>query len=665
MKREFYRVYRKKLVMFLLVLCLFNMVLFLLSADPGKSITATGQALEEYIADYPEFLKNTAESGRVLSTLNMYQKGYASDSLQKAAKSYSELEGIVPEKGDNQGVVFLIQYKLADVFLLLFLGVIVADFLGERKKGLVNMVRATAQGRGVLYLQRVVILFFSSLEGAILFYGGSLIAMYMVYGGTDFSRCIQSLPEFMKCPYELSIMEFLFAATAIRTMGCFLAVFCFFLLISVLSTGAAYVVTAVLAVTEILLSLLLDSVSALSGLKFINLFTAILSESYFQDCCFLNVFGKAIPAWSGLLFFFCILALGFMILGFLIHGRRYVVNRKVGEGVAEKIAGFLERHAGQRTLVGWECYKLFVKQGGVFVILLVIGLHFSMSAKYDYLYYVEPMERLWYQGYEGELTQEKVADAQKKMEMFDKTIASLTEQYEQLISGRDFERANKVWNTLCSYKELREGLIPVMEDMIEGLQYIKRSGKSLSVIEPYTYDLLLQIDGQTKDRASFFVLIGIVGVASGVFAFEAQNNMRYSIRSLKRGRTENVLTKLCLVVVVCLTISTLLHLVQIYQIGINRGYENLSAPVQSLRFMREFVPYVSIAQYIILLLLVRGIMACGIGMLCTLVSRFCSDTITAVGMSAFLLAVPVLLAQLLPGWRMIDTLYLLGADFFH
>lgn len=182
---EFKRLFGRKTVFMLLALVIINVGLFMMSFATEKDITLTGNELESYISDYPEFLRNTKENKENLSMLNIYKDGFAADNIEKTALAYGKLEDITVKSGDNRGIVLFLQYKLSDVIMLSFLMIISIRFLQERRKGTVNLVRSTLKGRGVLYFQRVGILAVSSVIAGVMLYGSNLLAMLISSGDAD------------------------------------------------------------------------------------------------------------------------------------------------------------------------------------------------------------------------------------------------------------------------------------------------------------------------------------------------------------------------------------------------------------------------------------------------------------------------------------------------
>ena len=219
-------------------------------------------------------------------------------------------------------------------------------------------------------------------------------------------------------------------------------------------------------------------------------------------------------------------------------------------------------------------------------------------------------------------------------------------------------------NFLGQAIEDRDGLLPVLENMRDGFVYTERTGNVVYLIKPYAYDLLIQRDEQTRNRASLYILIGIIGAVSGVFAYDRQNNMKSTLMSSYRGRKVLTTAKIGIVLIVCTITCVSLHLIQLVQIGKLLGYNDISVPVQSLMFMRDFKLYISISEYLFLLFAVRAAGACLVGFVCAAVSRLCTDTMSAMGVSIFALAIPSVFAEIIPNGEFASAVYIIGAEYF-
>ena len=114
------------------------------------------------------------------------------------------------------------------------------------------------------------------------------------------------------------------------------------------------------------------------------------------------------------------------------------------------------------------------------------------------------------------------------------------------------------------------------------------------------------------------------------------------------------------VILICTVSCIAVHMIQFVQIDRFMGYNDISVPVQSLPFMRDFGPYISIAQYFVLMFAVRALFTCVTGILCAIVSRLCPDTSSAMGISVFIFTVPYFLSQMIPGADIVNAVYLIS-----
>lgn len=661
---ELKRIFNQKTIFLLVILVIINAGLFMMSFSTEKDITLTGKELESYIDGYHEFLEMTKENSNNMSMLNMYRDGFVADNIRKTALAYSELENITVSVGENRGIVLFLEYKLTDVIIIAFLMIMSVRFLKERKKGVVNLIRSTAKGRGVLYFSRVGILLFSSVVLGMVMYGVNFIVMMISFEQTDVSRMVQSLPEFMQCHYAVTIWEYILISLTLKISAYFLLGLMFYTVISILETGIAYTVTAVFIIAEFFLYNLIIPVSSINFFKYINIVSLINCEDFLSVCQNINIFGVAVPVLNCNIFFITVTAFLLVICGFLIHNKMYIRNKGIFKGISEKVGSIAEKFAFQRTLTGWESYKLLVKQGGLIFLIVAFLLALSSAMKYDYIYKINFREQTWYKKYEGVITEETLINSQKKLKSLEDRIKSYQDKVDNMMLQENYNQ-----NTLSQYMqyigeltEEREALLPVAENIRDGYEYTQRTGNKINLIQPYSYDLLLNKDKQTQNRASLYILIGIIAIVSGVFAYDRQNNMDNTLKSSRRGRCLLTFIKISVVCAVSIFVCISIHLIQFVQIGNFLEYNNMDVPVQSLMFMRDFEIYMSIGEFLILLFVVRAVFACIIGGICTLISRVSADTMTATVVSLFILAVPSVFSEIMPGDNFVSCVYLLSGE---
>ncbi|MBR6150374.1 MAG: hypothetical protein IKQ25_03765 [Lachnospiraceae bacterium] len=664
--RELGRVFNRKVLLILAILCAMNLILFLLCIDPEKTITLGGEELQGYLERYPVFLKNTVENGSKMGMLSMYQKGYGSESLKKTTELYRALEGTQVTAGENRGVVLLVQYQLTDLFLLIFLFLIVMEFQAERKKGLVYLVRSTIGGRSKLYLQRMAILAFSTVVGALCFYGGNLIGILFGFGLGDLSRSLQSLPEFMKCPYSITIGAYLFRSLLLKMTGCFGVAVLFYTLIGCFNTVMAYFCSAVLVTLEVLTGILIPPISSWNILRYVNLFTLIRCEEFYEDAIFVGVFGKAKEALPVTLTIFGILFLLVLVAGYAIHGRKYVIVSHRGEKIFDAIARWKEKLSLQHTLFGWEAYKLLMKQKGILILLAVFLVHLTLSMQYEYYYPVDIYQRMYYIEYQGDITEERVASAQASMDILKMAEEGMLEKIEKYKTEVPYPvmKISGLQESITTIRWKQQSLQPIIDDLNSGLDYVKRTGHRITLVAPFYYDLLLNKDEKTRTRASFLEIIALLATLAGIFAFDRQNHVEQIMHSSYRGRKPTTVLKLILVLLYSSFSCGLIHLIQLWRVSqVDAGLPELENPVQGIQFMREFAIYVPIWGYLVLLFLVRMGMACLLGLVISVISKRSGDVITAMGVSCFVVIILVLLGTILPAAWWLSPIKLLGGTY--
>ena len=664
--REFARVFQRKTFLLLLMLCLINTAILILCADPAKEITKTGEELSAYLEYYPEFIDKTVANGEAMSMINVYRSGFAKEHVKKATAAYRELGEISLSYGDNRGIVLLVQYRLTDIFQIVFLFMIVMSLFTERKKGLTYVIRSTRHGRGTLLLQRLAVLACATVMGGVLLYASAFLGIHLTFGTDDLSRSIQSLPEFMKCPFRLTIGEYLLASWGVKLLGSLLAAVLLYVILSIFSKLAAYVLAAVFLLGETAAALLIEPISAWNILRYLNLVTLVQADAYFTDCIYLNLFGNAAPGLVSCVLLMVVLLVVLTIVGYLVHGVLYVTQQRRMDKLLERIQGFMERHALQRRLMGWERYKLGIKQGTIVLLLGVTVLQVHLSFRYNYYYAVDVKERVYFAKYHGELTQEVQDSAEREMDLLKIAEADLLTTIEWIQNKTPFDTMYYLLlqEKLEENQSNQQGLQVILEEMQSGMEYTERTGRTIYIIEPYTYDLLMNHDLQVKQRAAFLELMVIIICMAGVYVFEQQNHMRQIIHSSYRGRWLNRVTKPVVAMGFCALTAIALHAVQMVHIGITMGFNDLEVPIQSLAFMREFPLYLSVGGYLVARLVVRVLVAMGLGAVMLVLSRVCADKFTALGLGTFLCMVLMSLAGLIQELYFLNPIYLLSADFF-
>ena len=655
--REFTRVIlNKKTILFLLVLLMANVTFCLFQCNDSKEITLTGEALKEYLSGYPQYLKETRENVTFLQGISLFEDedSFALKNIRKTAADYQVLEKITVESGENRGIVIYTRFQLTNFLLLGFVLYLVLRFTEEQKKGLQLLVRSTVGGRIPLLLKRVGILGFGTLLAAVLLYGSTLLVVLLRYPGADLGRAIQSVPEFIKCVYPVSVGEYLALDICNKVFGGVLIGMLLFGLSTVLSSGAAMAVFLMALTLEYICYTVIVPTSEWAGVKFLNVCAMLFGRDGFLSYLNLNFFGKPALLLKGQFLLGMVFLAGLVIVSLVACARSRSQTVGVLAYRLERIAAWYSRHRRPVSGFVWEARKILFKQKGLAILALAAYLAFSSSLEFRYADLRNPYEMMWYEEFAGPITKASVAcmedvrtDLAAEREKLLENIAQINERLAKLgpsdparmwIGGDLSEKEERLGEVNNQLAGLNKVLVPAHS----GLEYSLETGKELWLLEPYTYHLLLENDEKTYERNRLYVLLAVIGTFSGVMAYESKAKMEPVLRTAYRGN--RTLWYKCILVVFFSAVTALgIHMIQFVQIGQSFPYHGMEYPVQSIECMREFPLPVSIFWYLILLYGWRCLYTAGMGLLVMSVSKLVKDRVACIAVCTAGLLLPVFL----------------------
>lgn len=193
------------------------------------------QAQVEHLLDYPEYLERVQDQANKMQQSSIFgtdPNSFVYRNVVKTAKDFADSSGSGIRLGNEQAIQGWLTFSWADWGFLTAVLLLVISFLDERKKGLSAIIRSCPAGRRNLQISRLLILLLYCAGMTLLLYYLPLVVSLVVEGGwEDFSRSVQSLPDFQKCTAQLTIWEFLAQFFFLKTAcGFFLGVLIWFAL---------------------------------------------------------------------------------------------------------------------------------------------------------------------------------------------------------------------------------------------------------------------------------------------------------------------------------------------------------------------------------------------------------------------------------------------------
>ena len=628
---------RNLLVLVLLVMT--NMVFCIVQCNDTQAITKQGEELESYLLEYPIYVEQTLENAERMKTLSMLgnKESYGYRNLEKTAEDFERMRQVQVETGENRGVVLFGHLELTNLLLLGYGIYLVLLFTGEYRKGLSLLVYSTKKGRAVLGFWRICILCLGLFAGAVFLYGSNVMVLSLNYPGAEYGRSLQSVPEFMKCTWELTIRQYFICFTLFKYLAVVAIALGLLAAISLIRSMAAVVLAGLVLLGEALAYQVILPTATTNALKYVNLYGTLQGEEGFSYYLNLNLFGTPANVLEVQGYFLLCMILCFGVL--TLYGQA----KKAPEGIQwlrqlwDRITRFMQLHKPAFPVFFWEAYKIMVSQWGFLIVAVILYLAISSSTQTKYADFSSLAERYYYEQYGGELSAEKLKAAQKEEQKMTRYLNNSQRNLEKLEAGGATEQGNQA--VAAAQRRIRElelklpGLRAVIANMESGQRFVQETGVAISVIEPFSYNMLLKKDVKTYQRNLLYCLLCIILVFSGAVTYEKAAGTGILLHSLPYGRRRVMGNKVLCVVLLSIAISLPIHLIQFVLIHQTLPFENTHEMVQSLELLRNFPLYISIRWYLAGLYLYRCLIAAGVGCLVLWLGRHCKSRIHCVVIS--------------------------------
>ncbi|MCI8401703.1 MAG: hypothetical protein HFI38_06375 [Lachnospiraceae bacterium] len=534
----------------------------------------------DYVDSYPAYLEKIQIQASQQSQTSIFgaENSYSRRNLRKTAEDFAAIGDVEAQIGNNRGIEAWMAFELGDYFQLAGMVIFVLALLEERKKGLWSIVRACGQGRLPLALTRAGILAVAAALCTLLFCGLPLFVSLCLSGGwQDMGRPVQSLMSFRTCTLRVTIAEWLGRYFLIKVaVGWVIGLFFWALLGSLANIQFSLGVLGAVLAGEYAFSELIPTQSALSPLKFFNLFsyihTSVLDTRYVN----MNLFGYPVGAGELLLAALPVFAVSFLLWALSVGClRRPEGNRDLLGSLSVYGNRAADLVRCRLSLGGWEFYKTFVFQFGA----LMLPVMMALSQKLEYTVFIGHTDT-WYQAYAGDI-EGPLGD---------------TDAYLDIARGyaADAIDAGELHGALdrleARVDELREraaekGYEPWMMDA------------SL-----YKYKAYYSHDSILRQRlnaaiAVAFVVFGCAGLTAG----EKQAGMVCLLRAQKRGRRPLYVRKAVMATLMAVLVFGMVWLREWRTFVDYAGPLTLDAPVGNVDLLADFPWSITFRQYFLLL----------------------------------------------------------------
>ena len=643
---EFRRIFFSRRMLFTWLIGLFLCgIFFFYECESSKQITLTGEELQSYIDSYPKFLqsvKDNAENIGMLAAISD-NTGYTRDNIEKTLKDYSRLEGVALAAGENKGIVLFSNFVLADAFLIAIVLVVLLQFAEEKRKGLSLLVRCTKNGRSVLLLERAGILAAASFLASLLVTMVCLLLSHFLCGGTELSRPLQSVPEFSLCAFPISIGQYVLLSILLKALAAFMFGILVLLFFVWLEAIPSVLLGGGILFGEYLLYILILGTDKLSGFKLANIIALLRTEIFFKYYYNINLFGRAVGFLEFSAVILVIAAMAFVVASAIASAKCKENNLQLG--ILHKIRVWCSLHAPNPPLFLWELRKVLFSQRGILIVAAVLYFAASSGLEYRYYSYIDKDREYYYEKYAGVVTGETIEKMQEEHEEKEKLLIEANDKVHYL-QKNDPENLQIITLMQACYDlgQQLDAIDEIIEIASGALAYTEKTGVKTQLVKPDAYEMLFVSDRNTTNKNSMFMLLGIIGLFSGLLACEKECNMTLWLNTLFRGRKKLLLTKFCVIALLVPVLVLGVGWAQLYQVAEAVGFNNLDATAQSLALFREIPFPVSIGGYIAIVFAIRMLFAFLLGILVAGISALVPNRVLCLFVGFVLFVVPMVLA---------------------
>lgn len=542
----------------------------------------------EYAAGYPAYLEKVQENARIMSTLPVFTKGsaFSGRNLTKTAADFLPLQQSPLAPGNYLGAEALLEYRMTDFLLLLFLLYLAQAFLAERKLGLWEMVYATAGGRGRLAAKRVLLFAAAGVAASLLFYGGQFLSCRALFGSVDLTVPAQSVPALGRFPEAVSLGSFFTRFYLVKAGGLLLISFILWQVMTAFSDLAiGFAMAAAVLAAEYALFALLPVQSLFNPVKYINLLSYFFTDKLFENYLNLNLFGwpvnnrrlmeTALP--------FALMAAA-VIQFFLLALRRPEKKKTFLTVLFDRARRLSDRFfclpAGRLS----EVRKFLFTQKGLVFLALFFWL---VNRLYPVTQPILPVQNSTVVEYlldrwEGPVTEQTLAEIAEERAALDQEYADFADLSARYEAGEATLYEYTVAKAMMHQVDNRNVGLSDIEGRVQRLLAQQQEKGIEPWLFNYRYVLRLFLNLDDQYRNGLLAILAVVLLTCGLYAQEESARLRPLLRQTEKGRGRLVWRKQAILLFASLFVAGILYGCEYGYMLTKNGCPGLSAPIQSL-----------------------------------------------------------------------------------
>lgn len=597
-------------------------------------------------SDYESYIRSVIKEAENLTSISIFadENSFSYKNALSTAENFSTLINVNTTFDSSYGVNMATDFVLTDLIVILVLFIVCEALIGrERNIGITSLQKTCKYGREKLAFSKITASFIAVFIICVLFYGSNYMISALTYGFGNVFRTIQSVDGFANCLLKINVLQFLALFFAFKLIVMFLL--CLIInLVSMISGSrmGGYVIFAVLFFISYIFTIAFDDNSSAMWLKYINLFKFTDTKGIISSYRNINIFGYPINCLAVSFAFVCVILFALAILSIVVYSNKNILPySKYKQLLPIKF----KRAAEHTSVITHEIYKaLITNKAGLFILALIIvqaavNLTFPISLNEE-----EKYEKFYFSYFAGDFNNEKKEEIQAKLDSFEKSkseLSALTADYENgLISESEYLLRSSEYSDMTEeYQKFNKYVVPYYEYLCNQ----QEAGNEVSVMFYRGNDILLGVSGDLSNIYCLVLYAIIIICTVPLFTCEYEGGMINLLKSSKTGIKKLIVKKLICSFLIVLALNIAVYLPYFLRIIEAYGIEGLNNTAVSIPSLEGLPCDTTVLQVIIFVFAVRVFVSLLITAIIAAVSVFAKNTIVAIAISVLMFILPLLL----------------------
>lgn len=597
-------------------------------------------------SDYESYIRSVIKEAENLTSISIFadENSFSYKNAISTAKDFSALIDVNTTYDSSYGVNMATDFVLTDLIVILLLFIVSEALIGrERNIGITSLQKTCKYGKEKLAFSKIAASFIAVFIICVLFYGTNYIISALTYGFGDVFRTIQSVDGFANCLLKINVLQFLALFFTSKLIVMFLL--CLIInLVSMISGSriGGYVIFSVLFLVSYIFTIAFDDNSSAMWLKYINLFKLTDTKDIISSYRNINIFGYPINCLAVSFAFVCVILFALAILSVVVYSNKNILPYSK---YTQLLPIKFKRAAEHTSVITHEIYKaLITNKAGLFILALIIvqaavNLTFPISLNEE-----EKYEKFYFSYFAGDFNNEKKEEIKTELDLFAKSeseLPALTADYENgLISESAYLRLSAKYSDMTEeYQKFNKYVVPYYEYLCNQ----QEAGNKVSVMFYRGIDILLGVSGDLSNIYCLVLYAIIIMCTVPLFTCEYEGGMINLVKSSKTGIKKLIVKKLICSFLIVLALNIAVYLPYFQRIIEAYGMNGINNTACSMPSFECLPGDTTVLQVIIFIFAVRVLVSLLITAIIAAVSVFTKNIIVAIAISVLMFILPVLL----------------------